>query len=523
MIRFKILIFSFVLLSYGTLYSQRFLKVSFMKNGNTEYISSFRKNGINYISAKETAKVIAENSYFNKKANKIEIKFNNYNLKFTAKSNFVVLTSKSDKSSRVFQMPLPTLFLNNDIFLPVKFCTKYLSLAAESKLKFDRLKKQLAFGSGTLNTSNILKFTGSTKNANLIYDIYRIDLSEKANGTLVRLKAKEKLRKPGSSLRNNKIYLFFSKATVNPYLLTDFKAGGLVAGISSKIINGNPQFIIKLKPGYDSYEVSEDVSSNDILVSIHNKFLKNRIPKVDLASKWNFETVVIDAGHGGKDPGAIGVSGVKEKDVNLGIALKLGNLIKQKLKNVKVIYTRKSDKFVELYKRGKIANEHHGNLFISIHANSLKRKPSNTRGFEVYLLRPGRTEEAIEIAEVENSVIKYEDNPNRYKKLTDENFILVSMARSSFMRFSEKFSDFLNSEWKKEVKIPSRGIKQAGFYVLVGASMPSVLIETGYLSNKKDENYLSSKKGQMEIAKAIFKAIVKYKNYYTKSIENYNG
>jgi N-acetylmuramoyl-L-alanine amidase len=228
--------------------------------------------------------------------------------------------------------------------------------------------------------------------------------------------------------------------------------------------------------------------------------------------------VVIDPGHGGKDPGAIGVTGTKEKDINLAIGNKLGKIIETKMDSVEVIYTRKTDKFVELYKRGKIANEADAKLFISIHANSLHRRRSNVRGFEVYLLRPGRTEEAIEIAEIENSVIKYEENPDRYKKLTDENFILVTMAHSANMRYSEKFSEILHQEWTGSLAIPSRGVKQAGFYVLVGASMPGVLVESGFLTNRQDEAYLKSESGQQEIAETMYKAVKKYKEYYDKQI-----
>lgn len=189
------------------------------------------------------------------------------------------------------------------------------------------------------------------------------------------------------------------------------------------------------------------------------------------------------------------------------------------MKDVKVVYTRKDDTFVELFKRGKIANEEGGKLFISIHCNSTAKKPSDASGFEVYLLRPGRTSEAISIAERENSVIEYEENPERYEKLTDENFILVTMAHSAYMKYSEKFSDILNKQMGVDMSIPSRGIKQAGFYVLVGASMPSVLIETGFLSNKNDANYLKSTKGQNEIAGAIYKAVKSFRDYYEKVME----
>jgi N-acetylmuramoyl-L-alanine amidase len=227
---------------------------------------------------------------------------------------------------------------------------------------------------------------------------------------------------------------------------------------------------------------------------------------------------VLDPGHGGKDPGSIGLNGIMEKDINLAVAKELGKLISQKLKDTKVVYTRQDDRFVELYKRGKIANENKGNLFISIHCNSTPRKPSNASGFEVYLLRPGRTQEAIDIAEFENSVISLEDDPSRYEQLTDENFILVSMAHASNMRYSETFADMLNTEWIKTVGIPTRGIKQAGFFVLVGASMPGVLVELGFISNRNDKKFLSSKKGQKEVAESIFNAIAKYKNYYESSL-----
>ena len=252
---------------------------------------------------------------------------------------------------------------------------------------------------------------------------------------------------------------------------------------------------------------------------MHNKIFSNNTDKIVKSNRWNFDVVVIDAGHGGKDYGAIGVNGAKEKEINLSIALKLGKLIEKELKDVKVVYTRKDDKFLELYKRGKIANDYDGKLFISIHCNSTAKKNSDASGFEVYLLRPGKTQDAIEIAEMENAVIQYEADPKRYQKLTDENFILVSMAHSSYLKYSEKFAELLHNQFSNEFDVQSRGVKQAGFYVLVGASMPSVLIETGFLSNKKDAEYLKSTKGHQEIAAAIFRALKGYKVYYEKVME----
>jgi N-acetylmuramoyl-L-alanine amidase len=194
--------------------------------------------------------------------------------------------------------------------------------------------------------------------------------------------------------------------------------------------------------------------------------------------------------------------------------LKVGEYIKKNMPGVKVVYTRDDDFFVELYKRGKIANEKGGDLFVSIHCNSTPERNSKARGFEIYLLRPGKTKDAIDIANIENSVIKYEDNPARYKELDDENYILTSMAHAAYMHHSEKFSGYLNESFKKHTNRVSRGVKQAGFYVLVGASMPNVLIELGFISNTEEENYLASQSGQEQLAKSIFEGIKAYKNYY---------
>jgi N-acetylmuramoyl-L-alanine amidase len=227
--------------------------------------------------------------------------------------------------------------------------------------------------------------------------------------------------------------------------------------------------------------------------------------------------IVLDAGHGGKDPGAIGTKGYKEKQATLAIVLTLGELIEKELPDVKVVYTRKSDKFIELYRRGEIANEHKGKLFISIHCNSTPEKPTKAGGTATYILRPGKTDAAIKVAARENAVIEYEKNKKRYDALSDIDFILTSMSRSQDVKFSEKFAGLVQKELKKSVGFRNNGVEQAGFFVLVGASMPNVLIETAYISNLKEEAYLKSADGQTKYAKGILEAIKKYKEVYEGS------
>ena len=237
--------------------------------------------------------------------------------------------------------------------------------------------------------------------------------------------------------------------------------------------------------------------------------------------RWDLDVIVIDPGHGGKDPGTIGVTGLKEKDVALSVGLKLGALLRKNMPEVKVVYTRSTDVFIPLYRRGQIANEAGGKLFISIHCNSTLRKPSPTRGTEVYLLRPNRSEEAIAIAEQENAVITLEEGyENRYQELTDENFILVTMAQTAYMRSSEILAEQVHREMSKVPGLRGRGVRQAGFYVLVGAAMPNILVETAFVSNRDDEKILRGTTGQTRIAESLYQGIVRYKKEYEKLLRN---
>jgi len=225
------------------------------------------------------------------------------------------------------------------------------------------------------------------------------------------------------------------------------------------------------------------------------------------------ETIIIDAGHGGKDPGTIGVSGVYEKNIVLPIALKTKALLSKDYYDLKIILTRDKDEFIELKNRGKIANSNSGDLFVSIHCNSRKSDETDKNGFEVYIMDLARLNDATNITYTENKFLNFEKkDTTRYKEYVD--YLVTSMAQNSFLRNSERFASILQMEMGLDTKMESRGIFQAGFYVLVGASMPTMLIETGYLSNKSDEEYLNSSKGQNDIAKAIYKAVRLYKFDY---------
>ncbi len=516
----------FVLLLSSVIFGQKKTELTVTTGKSSIKVKALKQGDLIFVSAKKLAQSVNAGYYFNDKTGKAEIKFADRTLTFTGWNQFVVVRKRGSNSWTVSQLPVSAKLQGNDILIPVQYSAQLLSLASGKKVTFNKSKIELKF-SGKIKRSS--DFHNKPKKRivsgeNSKYDIYAISVEEKVNGTLIRLKSNRFIRNVRSNIIGGKLIIFFPAGiTVSPSIEKDMSSHGFVKDVRVKKIGRNSQIEFSLKKGYESSEAFNDVDSPDLLVTIQNENLQSIESKINKEKKkWELNTIVIDAGHGGKDSGALGLYGIKEKDINLKIALKLGKLIRKNLKDVKVVFTRKTDKFVELDKRGQIANENKGNLFISLHCNSLIKKPSSSHGFEVYLLRPGKTKEAIRIAEYENSVINMENHPERYKKLTDENFILVTMKNSANMRYSERFSEILNSTWKREVAITTRGVKQAGFLVLVGASMPSVLIETGFISNPHDAKYLKSERGEEKIARAIFDAIKKYKNYYDKMFENIN-
>ncbi|MBN8824624.1 MULTISPECIES: N-acetylmuramoyl-L-alanine amidase [unclassified Spirosoma] len=224
-------------------------------------------------------------------------------------------------------------------------------------------------------------------------------------------------------------------------------------------------------------------------------------------------TIVLDAGHGGKDPGTHGRY-AKEKTINLDLVLLLGRKIKEKHPNVRVIYTRTSDHFVELLERGAIANRNRADLFISIHCNA---SPSSNRvyGTETYTLGLHRTQSNLDVARRENAVILQEKNYQQTYKGFDPNSplatIMLANYQHAFIASSINFAEKLEKSFHFNANRKSNGVKQAGFIVLWKTTMPSVLIESGYLTNHDEEDYLRSEEGQEEMADAIYKAFARYK------------
>ena len=227
---------------------------------------------------------------------------------------------------------------------------------------------------------------------------------------------------------------------------------------------------------------------------------------------YHLNTVVIDAGHGGKDPGAPG-DYKDEKDIVLSIALKVGKHIEKNFPDINVIYTRKSDTLIPLFKRAEIANKNKADLFISIHINA--NESSRIRGTETYVMGLHKSKSNLEVAKQENSAILYEEDYSKTYQGFDpnsaESYIIFSLMQNAYLEQSLNFASFIQKNFSQNTGLKNRGVKQAGFLVLYKTSMPRVLIEAGFLSNPEEEKYLNSEKGQDKIALSIYEAFKEYK------------
>ena len=483
--------------------------ITLVKGSDSSYISGFQELHHVYVSLQELSKPLGLRWTAFGSTGKLGISSTRGSLLFTQDNNFVV-TMTAGREPKLYQMPLPTLSANGKLYMPVDFVGEYFPMVIRGSFDYDGSKGELRFSMADTVSP----------------EIRDIKDQEKANGALIQVVMSKLPQNCEVALgQDNSLYLTLLPAAVDTLKVDSLPSSSVY---SSVIAIQNPtsvQLVFELKQKFESQQVFVDSSSRSVMVALYvradvKKIVADEIKKrlEDEKNNWKLDVVVIDPGHGGRDPGAIGVKGTREKDVTLAIAKSLKRLLKQRLPKVKVVMTRDDDEFVELDRRGELANDAGGKLFVSIHCNSLPHKPNPTNGLEVYFLRPGRTDEAIRIAAQENAAAKYEnDYEKKYQSYDEDNMILTTMAHSAYVKYSEQLAQLIADNVSSMASVSDHGVGQAGFYVLVGASMPAVLVEAGYLSNRREESYLKSKSGQDAIARGIANAIAGFKANYEKN------
>ena len=474
------------------LYFLIIFNISYNQNNQINKSKLYNINGIKYISAIEYAKSQNVRTIFYENKEKLEFRFQNIKLVISPHSSFIKLNDS------ILHMCCPVIYDGNDFFIPVD---PFLEILKQSKLPII-----------LIDSSEDFIITTPTN-----FNINTLEINNKINGIEINLNTSKKFSKDalaGSISRAGWLNLTIAGATIDSIGIAESNFKSPIMRIRTIQSKESAQISFLLKSKVDDFEIESN--NNFISIFLRTAMAENADKIKEMRKRWLLDTIVIDAGHGGKDVGCIARTGIQEKTVNLDIAKKLGKLIRENM-GIKVIYTRDEDVFIPLWKRTQIANDAGGKVFISIHANSA---PNNTsvRGFETYLLRPGKTQDAIDVAQRENEVIALEELYHKYEELSNDKLILYTMAQSAFMKQSEFLAFEIQKELDKVLTSPNRGVKQAGFHVLVGASMPNVLIETGFLSNKSEAKLLGQSRYRNKIAQAIFSALVNFKDKYENPI-----
>ena len=454
--------------------------------GTESEIKTLPKSKLLYISAKDLAHSFTSKLYENTERKKLVLYIAGRKIKISGNSSYIIIDDKP------YQMPQITRVESNDLYVPAEDFLGILKATILPGINFDSRKEFLDI--------DIIRF-----------NITGIHIDVKSNGTIIRLTTKKPFSERNISSFINKhgwYYLTVAGAIVDTTTINAGLSRGVVRQIESDQIGKTAQVAFKLGKEVISHEWYQSLDPNEIVITLRTPLGKVDEYIEDVKERWRLDTVVLDAGHGGKDPGSQGKYGTKEKDVVLDITKRVGRLL-EKNAGIKVVYTRDEDVFVPIIDRTKMANDANGKLFVSVHANSNPNR--KIQGFETYLLRPGKTEDAIEVASRENAVIKLEEKTGQYDNLTGENLIMATMAQSMFMKESEDLAAIIQMELDKRLNTPNRGVKQAGFYVLIGASMPNVLVEVGFISNPAEEKKLKQAVHKQRIAESIYEGIKHFK------------
>lgn len=451
------------------------------------YSRASKLNGFEYIGLQDVAEILSAQTYYSSKVRKAILYVGAERVTLTAYNPYVLV------GTAILQMPVDTEFDDGEILVPVKYFAPILR--------------------------EVLARTGGA-NSDIPPDvnILGITVEEKTNGTLIIVKTRRAFPESNISTRysRNWLYLDVLEGKIDNNLFQSQVQKGLVKQIVPLQMEQMVQLSFQLGRGIATKDLTITHHESEIWISIPNpdKLNSSIIEKLKTdREKWKIDRIVIDPGHGGRDPGTRGRGGIYEKDVVLAIAKKLKKMFEKKT-DIQVFMTRETDGYLSLKDRTQFANKNGGKLFVSIHANW--NRNSQVNGATTYFLGLAKSEEASDIASRENAVISYDGSNGNGADYSAEMKILAAMAQNDYNKESQDFAATIQSAIEKKTELPDRGVKQAGFYVLVGASMPNVLVETAFLSNSKEEKLLKSSSFQQKMAEAIFDSIIEFKNKYER-------
>jgi N-acetylmuramoyl-L-alanine amidase len=473
---------------------QTTLQIIFEDDPVSYAVTAFEKNRAVYVSVGEFADVLGFTHYTNPQSQKTVIRIGSHSVKVSPFNPFLMV------DDAMVQLPLSASERNGRLFVPVV-------------LFLDALGGNFPFRPELQQGNRVLKLSKIHTN------IIDFEAESKGNGILITLHTGKTFSASdvATSISQGWLHITLFGGTLDTVKM----ASEGIPGLFSKLLSFQFERSAQMSFRFDRKIIDKKVSVGEGTVSVSvwtSDTIQNAAAALpdEARTRWLIDTIVIDPGHGGRDPGTIGFSGVREKDVNLEIALRLKALLERRLPQAKILMTRATDVFIGLKDRSHFANANGGKLFISIHANA--NDDRRVRGFSSYLLGVQKTKEAIEVAQKENSVVKYEEKPEAYEEYQDFDYILNAIAQSSYLKESQDFATMVNQSFGRALKIPDQGVHQQSIWVLVGASMPRILVETAFLSNANEERLLKTRSFQQNVAEALCQSIEKFKARYEKEI-----
>lgn len=348
-----------------------------------------------------------------------------------------------------------------------------------------------------------------------IYNVLDIKGDEKINGYLITIFLTKPLNNEYHLTDEGWLNLTLLDGEIDTEKVSEYDLSPFVRSIKSYQFENSAQISFRLKNRKANFVITDQDSPPRITISINTDTDIVGLSGVPTWRKNNIELIVIDPGHGGKDPGAVGRKyGTMEKDIVLDISKRVRDYLIKKGLDVRM--TREDDTFIPLGERTQFANRLGADLFVSVHANASERV--EPRGCETFFLARAKNDEARAVAALENSAVRFEEKgASGYDNLSDLDFILMDIVQNEYLKESSDLAEMIQVEFSRHIRVPNRGIDQAGFYVLNRAYMPAVLVETAFISNMEEERLLRSQSFRQDAAEAIAKGILEFKRRYQLS------
>ncbi len=477
----------FIVLLFGTAYGS---EISVQLSGTIEKIESYKDGRLTYFSLSELASILGERISWERVGLSAKYVSDEYTITFFLNSPYIKVNDS------IKNLIYPAQFKKGNLFLPIKTFLPIFDLIHPDRITWDKERKLIRIDSE-------------------FYNVTDLAFAPKANGLLIELFINEPKEYEIYITEGNWLNISILGGKVNRRQILSRIDRKYLRDINVVQFEQSAQVSLRMRQNITKYTDRFQSNPGRVQISLIDPsvaVISNR-SHIDIGPDNLINKIIIDAGHGGSDYGAIGLDGSNEKKIVLDIAKRLAKIIR-KNKIFEVVMTREKDVNVSLEQRTKIANEANGDLFISIHSNASLNK--SARGFQIFFLAPAWNDEARASAQLENASFLAELNSAGDNDEDDLTFILSDMIQTEFQAESVDLASMIDKECRNKLRkeTKARGIDQAGFYVLNGVYMPSVLVESAFLTNKADEKLLNKKKFRQSVAEAIYEGLIRFKAKY---------